>query len=88
MQEEDLKTFIGHLLMAPAHLRDNEFILRGYRIGFNTKSKIMKSMLMLHNESVNVWSHLIGVLVFIVLLIYTSVAVYASNTYKEILNSE
>ena len=74
--------------MAPAHLRDNEFILRGYRIGFNTKSKIMKSMLMLHNESVNVWSHLIGVLVFIVLLIYTSVAVYASNTYKEILNSE
>jgi hypothetical protein len=74
--------------MAPAHLRDNEYILRGYRIGFNTKAKILKSIFMLHNESVNVWSHLIGVFVFIALLIYTSTAIYASNTYKELLKSD
>jgi adiponectin receptor len=88
VQEEDLKTFIGHLLMAPAHLRDNEFILRGYRIGFNTKAKIIKSLFMLHNESVNVWSHLIGVFVFIALFIYTTTAVYASNSYKQLLNGD
>ena len=74
--------------MAPAHLRDNEFILRGYRIGFNTKAKIIKSLFMLHNESVNVWSHLFGVLVFIALLIYTNTALYVSNSYKQLLNGD
>lgn len=80
-QEEEFKTFIGHFLMAPAFLQDNEFILRGYRIGFNSRPKILKSLFLLHNETVNVWSHLIGVIVFLGLLIYTSVALYASNTY-------
>ncbi len=74
--------------MAPAYLRDNEFILRGYRIGFNTKTKIIKSLFMLHNESVNVWSHLFGMLVFIALLIYTNNALYVSNSYKKLLNGD
>ncbi len=74
--------------MAPAFLQDNEFILRGYRIGFNTRQKILRSLFMLHNETVNVWSHLIGVIVFLGLLIYISVALYASNTYLEILNGD
>ena len=88
VQEEEFKTFIGHFLMAPAFLQDNEFILRGYRIGFNTRPKILKSLFLLHNETVNVWSHLIGVIVFLGLLIYTSVSLYASNTYKELLNGD
>jgi len=33
----------------------------------------MKSLFMLHNESVNVWSHLFGVSLFIFLIFYTVV---------------
>jgi len=82
--EEEFKTFIGHLLNAPAFLRDNDYIKRGYRIGFNTKTKIMKSLFMLHNETVNVWSHFLGVLAFVGLFLWTVSALYASATYKEL----
>jgi Haemolysin-III related len=85
VEEPVLKTFIGHLMFAPAFLKDNEYILRGYRIGFNTKKLILRSLFMLHNETVNVWTHLIGVLVFLVLLIWTASALYASATYKTLL---
>jgi adiponectin receptor len=50
---------------------DNEFIQRGYRIGFNSVGKVLKSLFKLHNESVNVWSHMLGVLTFLVLIVFT-----------------
>lgn len=71
---EKFQTFIGHIKKAPQHLIDNKYILRGYRIGFNNKRKILKSLCMLHNESVNVWSHLIGVGIFIGLLLWTIIS--------------
>lgn len=44
---------------APVHLRDNKFILKGYRANFDFKSALV-SALKLHNETGNIWSHLIG----------------------------
>jgi adiponectin receptor len=52
-------------------LRDNEYIKHGYRVNFNSTGKILRSFFMYHNESVNVWSHLAGVLLFCFLLGYT-----------------
>lgn len=69
--KQHLQAFIGHIKKAPSYIVDNEYIQRGYRINFNSKRKLLKSLFMLHNESVNVWSHLIGVGCFIGLLIYT-----------------
>ena len=66
-----IQAFIGHVKKAPHYLIDNEYIHRGYRINFNNKTSLCKSLFMLHNESVNVWSHLIGVGCFIGLFIYT-----------------
>jgi hypothetical protein len=63
--------YIGELKDIPDFMRDNEYIFRGYRIGFNSKRKILKSLFMIHNESVNVWSHLIGAFFFILLIFYT-----------------
>lgn len=82
--QEEFKTFIGHMLLAPTFLLDNEYILHGYRINFNTKKKICRSLFQLHNETVNVWSHITGVIAFIILLIYSGASLYASNTYNEI----
>lgn len=84
--DKEYKTFIGHLLMAPNFLIDNEYIKLGYRINFNTKRKILKSLFLLHNETVNVWSHLLGVVVFIGFLIWSIVGLYASSTYRELIN--
>jgi hypothetical protein len=42
---DDLKAFIGGMKEAPDHLVDNEFIHRGYRIGYNKSIKsILKSL--------------------------------------------
>lgn len=42
---DDMKAFIGGMTEAPDHLVDNEFIHRGYRIGYNKSIKsILKSL--------------------------------------------
>ena len=63
---------IGSIAEAHHFLRDNEYILSGYRIYFNSTRRILKSLFMLHNESANVWTHLAGVIVFLVLMGYTA----------------
>jgi predicted membrane channel-forming protein YqfA (hemolysin III family) len=63
--------YIGELKDCPEFMKDNEYIFRGYRIGFNSKRRILSSLFMIHNESVNVWSHLIGATLFVLLVIYS-----------------
>ena len=55
---------IGVINKAHSFLKDNEYIEKGYRLNFSSTRKIFKSLFMVHNESVNVWSHLIGVFLF------------------------
>lgn len=62
---------------APEYLKDNEYIKHGYRINFNSARKVVKSLFMLHNESVNIWSHLLGSLFVIVLVVYTTIFIKA-----------
>ncbi|TLD31493.1 hypothetical protein PspLS_02264 [Pyricularia sp. CBS 133598] len=44
--------------------RDNAFILGGYRRTSNSYAASLASLLHLHNESVNIWSHLVGAVGF------------------------
>ena len=66
---KDDVAYIGSIKEIPDHRHDNDYILHGYRINFNTVGRILRSLFMIHNETVNVWSHLIGVLVFISLIV-------------------
>lgn len=59
---------IGDVHSAHEFCRDNEFIHKGYRINFSSTKRIFKSLFMIHNESVNVWTHLLGVMLFVFLL--------------------
>lgn len=52
-------------------LHENEYIHTGYRINFSTTKRILRSLFMCHNESFNIWTHLIGLVVFFVLLWYS-----------------
>lgn len=56
-----LKYFAYHEL--PIHLRDNKDILTGYR-AYYTFSQCCQSIFTLHNETGNIWTHLIGALFF------------------------
>ncbi|XP_043714220.1 heptahelical transmembrane protein 4-like [Telopea speciosissima] len=58
----------------PAYLRDNEFILGHYRSEWPLK-QIFLSIFSIHNETLNVWTHLIGFFLFLALTIYTAMKV-------------
>lgn len=55
---------------APEWMIDNKFLLRGYRVNFQKKRDLLKSLFMRHNELLNIWTHLIGGLVFVAFIIY------------------
>ncbi|KAI1383326.1 HlyIII-domain-containing protein [Hypoxylon trugodes] len=44
--------------------RDNHFILSGYRPDSNSYYRSFTSLFYVHNESVNIWTHLLGALFF------------------------
>ena len=56
---------------APNHVRDNRFIIRGYRAGAHTFKTSFMSLLSIHNETGNIWTHLIGFIIFILLTVAT-----------------
>jgi len=49
---------------------DNRHIFGGYRINYDTPKKIFRTLFMLHNESVNIWTHLFAALVLLVVIGY------------------
>lgn len=68
---------------------DNPYILKGYRVHFVTVPRILKSLFMIHNESFNTWSHLMGFFAAIALFIvtYLTISEYRLLYEKEIINS-
>jgi adiponectin receptor len=65
--KDKLQEFIGHHHHVPFFLKDNQYIHTGYRIHFTTPKKVLKSLFILHNESVNIWSHLGGAIILIII---------------------
>lgn len=55
----------------PGFLRDNEFIVGHYRSEWPLK-QVLLSIFSIHNETLNVWTHLIGFFLFLFLTIYTA----------------
>lgn len=55
----------------PGYLRDNEYIVGHYRSEWPLK-QILLSIFTIHNETLNVWTHLIGFFLFLALTVYTA----------------
>ncbi|KAA8914286.1 hemolysin-III related-domain-containing protein [Sphaerosporella brunnea] len=67
---------------------DNHYILSGYRPATESFKKSFASLSYLHNESVNIYTHLLGALLFLFFLIYLHSIVrprYAHATPSDIL---
>ncbi|XP_053646142.2 progestin and adipoQ receptor family member 3 isoform X1 [Cherax quadricarinatus] len=60
---------------APAFLRFNPFIKKGYRSNLST-AQCFNSILSWNNETLNVWSHLFGFAVFLGLFVYDTTIVF------------
>ncbi|KAF8661127.1 hypothetical protein HU200_057234 [Digitaria exilis] len=58
----------------PDWLKDNEFIHGYYRCEWPMKETIL-SIFSIHNETLNVWSHLIGFLLFLFLTVFTAMVI-------------
>ncbi|KAF3792182.1 Heptahelical Transmembrane protein [Nymphaea thermarum] len=58
----------------PAYLRDNEFIVKHYRAEWPLK-QIFLSIFTIHNETLNIWTHLLGFFLFLCLTVYTAMKV-------------
>ena len=67
--EEVRKAFIGKKEDARPDQLDNEFIEYGYRVDHDSCSAACASLFTCHNETVNVWSHFLGALLFLAFLI-------------------
>jgi hypothetical protein len=73
--------YIGPLSEAPDFMKD-KYIYTGYRIGYSSKRKIARTFFKLHNESVNVWTHMFGLSIFIMLIIHTCLYLAPPGIYK------
>ena len=60
---------------AHEYMVTNEHILNGYRINYDTWKATVMSLFQMHNETINVWTHMLG---FVVALI-AFIMMYSSN---------
>ncbi|KAM0555802.1 hypothetical protein ACHAPJ_006199 [Fusarium lateritium] len=71
----------------PAWRRDNAFILSGYRQSQGSYAHSFRSLFYLHNESVNIWTHLLGAIAFLASAAYVDRIVrprYASASSADV----
>jgi adiponectin receptor len=68
--QQQVEAFLTSWDHAPQHLRDNPFIRQGYRAGHSFTDAV-RSAFKLHNESGNIWTHLVGFIIFVLLTVTT-----------------
>ncbi|EKG04227.1 hypothetical protein TCSYLVIO_004718 [Trypanosoma cruzi] len=66
----------------PEHLCDNRYILTGYRVGYTARMCI-SSIIALHNETFNIWTHLVGFLAFLVVVVCFFMIVLIPSSHQQ-----
>ena len=77
---------IGSYYETEEFMKDNEYIKNGYRINCDSLWKCFKSLFVIHNESINIWSHLLGSLFIFFLIFYTMIFITSYKTQINIIN--
>ncbi|CAI5742709.1 unnamed protein product [Peronospora destructor] len=56
-----------------AYLADNSYIRSGYRLHYSARDCFL-SLFELHNETLNVWTHIVGSFIFLMLMLYLALS--------------
>lgn len=67
---QDKQPYIGNIEDLPKHMIDNEYILTGCRINFQGWRQVASTLWMFHNETFNIWSHLLGTIFAAAVVVY------------------
>lgn len=83
-----LKEYIGTINDVKEYQVLDIHIIKGYRIHYVTFNRVLKSLFIIHNETFNIWSHLLGFVIAFVLLIITmsTLSVYQLLYKDEVIN--
>lgn len=67
------KIIIGKYSDAPDYLKGNEYIKNGYFINDHSLKLVLHSLFVCSNETINIWSHFLGCIISILLIIFTTI---------------
>lgn len=70
----------------PGWMIGNKYIQTGYRLGYDSYYKSFISLFHIHNESVNVWTHLLAAILFMCFSVY--VMIYLAPPMLEFKSSD
>ena len=62
--------YIKSIEHTPQWLIDNLYLKEGYRVGYNCVRSNLMSLFHMHNDLMNIWTHLFGTIFFICVLVY------------------
>jgi len=82
---DDSKPMCVPLNEVPGWLQHNDYLLTGHRPPLHSFRRCIRSIFHVHNETGNIWSHLLGSLVFAFLQVYFYVNAPPSMTAKDLL---
>ena len=85
--KEEVRIIVGKYSDAPDYLKDNEYIKNGYLINCHTLKLVVRSLFVWSNETINIWSHLLGCFISIFLILFTAMFIKTSLT-KELTQTE
>ena len=85
--EEEKNLSIGKFEEAHKFMQDNEYIKNGYLLNCTTIKNALKSLIMCHNETINIWSHLLAAIFFFFLIFFTSVFITNFKSQLQIIRN-
>ena len=85
--KNEQEIIVGKYSDAPDYLKDNELIKEGYIINCHSLKMVLRSLFVCSNETMNIWSHLIGCIISILLIIFTAMFLKTS-LMKELTQAE
>ena len=87
ISDKEDRVLVGKYSEASDYLRDNEFIKNGYLLNCHTVKLVLRSLFVCSNETINIWSHLLGCLISIGLIIFTAIFI-KRQILKELTQNE
>ena len=66
---------------------DNEYLHKGWRVNYFKFTDCTRSLFQLHNETLNIWTHLIGSIILVIIMIWFMLYLdYSRDFYVKMVN--